>query len=192
MKLYLVRHGQSEANLKRTHAGWAQISLTQQGRADAESAGNLLRGMKFDKIYTSDLLRAIQTAEIALPGILKEQSPLLREISVGELAGKTAAVCEAEYGENYLTKKKLRDFRDFGGENYDMHRNRVEGFLSMVAGEEDTRIAAFCHEGTIRCVMDIALEHRITFKNAACDNGSIAVFEYKNEHWRLCQWNLTE
>ncbi|MBQ8802808.1 MAG: histidine phosphatase family protein [Tyzzerella sp.] len=193
MKLYFVRHGQSEANYKKIHAGCMDVPLTGQGKADAESAGNLLCGVKFEKVYTSDLIRAIQTADIALPNYEKQRVPLLREISLGELEGRTPADCLEQYGENYLLQKSRRNFGDFGGEDYDMHVKRVREFLEMVAGEEDTNVAVFCHEGTIKCVLDIVLQvgHWISIKNIACNNGSISIFEYKDKHWRLCQWNLT-
>lgn len=193
MKLYFVRHGQSEANYKKIHAGCMDVPLTEQGKADAKSAGNLLCGVQFDKVYTSDLIRAIQTADIALPECEKERTPLLREINLGELEGKTVAECVEEYGENYLIQKGMRNFGDFGGENYDMHLDRVKKFLEMVASEEDISVAVFCHEGTIKCALDIVLQvgHWISIKNIACNNGSISIFEYKDKNWRLCQWNLT-
>ncbi len=191
MKLYLVRHGQSEANLTKSHAGWTQVSLTKQGEADAKSARILLQGVKFNKVYTSDLLRAIQTADIALPDMDKEQTPLLREINIGELAGKTADDCVKEYGELYLLQKQKRDFTVFGGEDYQTHMARVEAFLNMIESEEDTLIAVFCHEGTMRLVLDKVLGHRLDMKSLRCQNGSIAIFEYREGHWSLCQWNVT-
>lgn len=194
MKLYFVRHGQSECNLKKIHGGCLDVPLTEQGKADAESAGHLLRGISFDKVYTSDLTRAIQTADIALPGCEKEQTPLLREICLGELEGRAPADCLKQYGEHYLTQKANRNFGDFGGEDYAMHVKRAKEFLDMVAGEEDKNIAVFCHEGTIKCILDIVLQvgHWISIKNVVCCNGSVSVFEYKDGNWRLCQWNLTE
>lgn len=194
MKLYFVRHGQSEANLKKIHCGWLNVSLTEQGTADAESAGSLLRGIAFDKVYTSDLRRAVQTADIALPGYEKERTPLLREISLGKLERRTPKDCLEEYGEPYLQGKAVHDFTAFGGEDYGAHVKRTKEFMDMVAGREDETVAVFCHEGTIKCVLDIALQigHEISFKNILCCNGSVSVFEYEDENWRLCQWNLTE
>lgn len=194
MKLYLVRHGQSEANLKKIHGGCLDVPLTEQGEADARSAGTLLRGTAFDKVYTSDLIRAIQTADLALPGYEKERTVLLREICLGKLEGRTPADCYEQYGEHYLLQKGKRNFKDFGGENYDMHVERAKKFLEMVASEEDTNVAVFCHEGTIKCILDIVLQvgHWVSIKNIVCSNGSISIFEYKDNNWRLCQWNRTE
>ena len=194
MKLYLVRHGESETNLKKIHGGCLDVPLTEQGKADAKSAGYLLQDIQFDKVYTSDLIRAIQTADIALPEYEKEQTPLLREICLGELEGRKPADCLEQYGEHYLIQKSNRNFRDFGGENYDAHIKRSEEFLEMIASEEDTNVAVFCHEGTIKCSLDIVLQivHWVNIKNILCSNGSVTIFDYKNGHWRLCQWNLTE
>lgn len=194
MKLYLVRHGQSETNLKKIHGGCLDVPLTEQGKADAKSAGNLLQDIPFNKVYTSDLIRAIQTADIALPKYEKKQSPLLREICLGELEGRKSEDCLKQYGENYLIQKANRNFGDFGGENYDEHVKRAKTFLDMVASEEDINVAAFCHEGTIKCMLDIVLQigHWVNIKNVLCSNGSVTILDYKKGHWRLCQWNLTE
>ena len=56
MKLYLIRHGQSETNLRKCFTGWAQVDLTEQGRAGAVGVRPMLEKIKFDKIYSSDLL----------------------------------------------------------------------------------------------------------------------------------------
>lgn len=191
MKLYLIRHGQSEANRKGVHAGWAQVPLTEQGRKEALAAGRLLKGLTFDKVYTTDLLRAIQTGELAMPGVAKEQTPLLREISVGALAGKNSAACTAEYGERYITQKAEQDFTAFGGENYEMMARRVGQFMEMAASGGYTCVAAFCHEGAVRTALDLVLGLRVNRKAMCCDNGSMAVFECIDGRWRLCQWNMT-
>ena len=191
MKLYLIRHGESEANRKGNHAGWAQVPLTEQGEVDALAAGRLLKGLTFDKVYTTDLLRAIQTGELAMPEVEKEQTPLLREISVGTLAGKNSTQCREEYGESYISQKAAYDFTAFGGETYEMLANRVRQFLDMTASGDHACVAAFCHEGAVRTALDLVLGIRINRKTMRCDNGSVTVFEYTNDQWRLCQWNMT-
>ena len=132
MKLYLVRHGQSESNLNGVFSGWAQISLTEQGLADARCAGEYLQKLSFDRIYSSDLLRAIQTARTALPGCEPVQLPLLRENNVGTLQGRSSKECQTEYGERFWVTPTGADFTRFGGENHDMVRSRVRAFLDNV------------------------------------------------------------
>ena len=61
--LVLIRHGQSEWNLKNLFTGWADVDLTKQGTQEAVAAGRLLssEGLTFDLAYTSVLTRAIRT-----------------------------------------------------------------------------------------------------------------------------------
>ena len=77
MKIYFIRHGESEYNLAQRHSGWAQVELTEQGKAQAESLRTYLSKIPFDKLYVSDLKRAIQTSQLAIPGSNAEQTPLL-------------------------------------------------------------------------------------------------------------------
>ncbi len=67
-KLVLIRHGQSEWNKTNQFTGWTDVDLTEQGRAEAKKAGQLLKaeGFQFDIAYTSLLKRAIRTLDIVL------------------------------------------------------------------------------------------------------------------------------
>ena len=66
--LVLVRHGQSEWNLKNLFTGWRDVDLTELGREEARSAGEKLkeRGLKFDVAFTSVLMRAQKSNDIML------------------------------------------------------------------------------------------------------------------------------
>ena len=72
--LILVRHGQSEWNLKKRFTGWADIDLTEHGKSEAKYAGQLIKklNIKFDAYFTSVQKRAINTLEIIL-NILKQE-----------------------------------------------------------------------------------------------------------------------
>ncbi|MBO5453362.1 MAG: histidine phosphatase family protein [Clostridia bacterium] len=177
MLLYMIRHGESTANEKKLHAGWAQIPLTIKGIEDAKTAGEHLKGISFDKVYSSDLLRALQTAEFALPGIIAEKCELLREISVGTLSGKSAEECFRLYGEQYVNDKAVHDFTFCNGENHSMHLARVKTFVEILSKQPFENVAAFCHEGTIKCALELA---KIDPKSIELKNGSVLVFEIKN------------
>ena len=102
MKVFFVRHGQSEANLKKIYAGQSDVPLTEQGRAEAAAIAPILAPYTFDRVYTSDLSRAIETQEIALPGVKANvASPLIREYDVGNIVGQpigTAKTLTSEGG----------------------------------------------------------------------------------------------
>ena len=189
MKLYLVRHGQSEANLHRRFSGWAQISLTEQGFADARRAGEYLQRFTFDRIYSSDLLRAVQTAQTALPGCEPEQLELLRENDVGSLQGFSVTEYEERYGPRFWVCPTGADFTRFGGENHDMVRKRVRSFLDRLESDPCEQVVAFAHEGILRCMLDLVLGMNFERHNVRCPNCTIAVFAYVNDRWVLEAWN---
>ena len=183
MKIYMIRHGQSVANARKLHAGWSQTPLSPKGEEDARALAEILKDYTFDKVYSSDTLRAMQTQKLALPEADAVLSNLLREINVGELAGKHADDCLLEYGERYLADKAAHDFRSYGGECLEMQMERVRQFMDMAAKENAESIAVFCHEGTIRCALKHTgdqIVHKQTLKNCG-----VYVFEYTNSAWRF-------
>lgn len=70
--LVLLRHGESEFNQEHRFTGWADVALTDKGKADAAEAGELLRlrGFEFDRVFTSSLTRAQETAETCVAQML--------------------------------------------------------------------------------------------------------------------------
>jgi len=104
-KLVLCRHGQSQWNLENLFTGWYDIDLTDQGRAEAKSAGQLLGDLdfEFDIAFTSVLKRAIRTLWIALDEMDRmwipvERSWKLNERSYGALQGLNKAETAAKHG----------------------------------------------------------------------------------------------
>ncbi|MGA2911094.1 MAG: histidine phosphatase family protein [Candidatus Levyibacteriota bacterium] len=89
--IYLVRHGRTDWNDKKLVQGHIDIPLNSAGKTAAQELAQKLRKIKFDKVYSSDLLRAKQTAEIiALEHELEvETTKALRERTFGNLEGKS-------------------------------------------------------------------------------------------------------
>lgn len=103
--LVLLRHGNSVWNQQNLFTGWVDVDLSDQGRAEAKRAGELLAesGIKPDLLYTSLLKRAINTANIALDAagrswIDVKRDWRLNERHYGALQGKDKAQTLAEYG----------------------------------------------------------------------------------------------
>ena len=108
-KLVLLRHGESEWNLKNLFTGWTDVDLTAQGVREAREAGRLLRqnGFVFDIAYTSVLKRAIRTLFLALDEmellwIPVQKSWRLNERHYGALQGLNKAEVGRQYGEEQL------------------------------------------------------------------------------------------
>ena len=103
--LVMVRHGQSEWNLKNLFTGWTDVDLTEQGTAEAHAAGQLLKneGLVFDLAYTSVLTRAIRTLwlildEMSLMWIPVHRDWHLNERHYGALQGLNKAETAAQHG----------------------------------------------------------------------------------------------
>lgn len=188
MKLYMVRHGQSETNLAKCFTGWAQVNLTEKGVADAKRAGEYLRGIAFDRVYSSDLIRAVQTAQYALPGCEPVQLPELREIGLGELEMRYIPECEEKLGESFAENRRNYDYTSYGGENRDMMEVRVRRFFEMLENDPCENAVAFAHAGTLQTALDVVMDMRLNRYHLACLNGSVAVFEYFNGRWLLRTW----
>lgn len=192
MRIYVIRHGQSEANLVTAHAGWSQVPLTQKGIAQAQAVQPRLKALHFDKVIVSDLRRAIQTAQNALPGYDYAYDWRIREIGVGKLEGELVSDCRVKLGESYDRNRKDRDFRDYGGEDLVMMQERVAAFMEDLTKEpEDAQIAVVCHEGAIFCMLCHVLQCQPTRLTGLADNCSISVFTYKSGQWTLNKWNET-
>ena len=84
--LILLRHGQSEWNLKNLFTGWVDVDLTEQGRAEAIEAARLLQaeGFDFDLAFTSTLKRAIRTLWIVMDGMDRMWVPVTRAWELNE------------------------------------------------------------------------------------------------------------
>ena len=84
--LVLVRHGQSEWNLKNLFTGWKDVDLTEQGVAEAHAAGRKLKaqGLGFDVAYTSALRRAQRTLDLILEEMGQNGIPIVRDQALNE------------------------------------------------------------------------------------------------------------
>ena len=92
MKLVIIRHGESEWNLKNLFTGWTDVDLTDTGRAEAAAGGKALKeqGYDFDVCYTSLLKRAIHTLNIVLDQMDRAWLPVHKTWRLNEPPPSTA------------------------------------------------------------------------------------------------------
>jgi len=121
--LVLVRHGESQWNLENRFTGWVDVPLTVTGRREAQRAGELLRGMRFDRAFTSVLQRATETLDIILRVIGQTDLPIeldaaLNERHYGDLQGLNKAETAQRYGaEQVHVWRRSYDVAPPGGES---------------------------------------------------------------------------
>jgi 2,3-bisphosphoglycerate-dependent phosphoglycerate mutase len=123
--LVLVRHGQSDWNLKNLFTGWRDPDLTEQGVGEAKKAGAELnaRGLKFDIAFTSDLQRAQKTCQHILDGVGQSSLKTIRNLALnerdyGDLSGLNKDDARAKWGEEQvLIWRRSYDVPPPGGES---------------------------------------------------------------------------
>jgi 2,3-bisphosphoglycerate-dependent phosphoglycerate mutase len=102
--LILLRHGQSQWNLENRFTGWVDVPLSPKGEEEARAAGEKLRGRRIDRLFTSVLQRAIETARLALEAAGIPEPPTTRaaelnERMYGDLQGLNKAEAAKQFGE---------------------------------------------------------------------------------------------
>ena len=188
MRLFIVRHGESENNLNRKYTGQFDAELTDMGRAQAKAIQPLLHHIKFDEVYSSDLKRAFETAQLVLPNHTAKKTPLLREYFMGSFTNtRFETATPSNLGEDVYRQIKSNDYTHFGGENVSMVKKRVKEFLKPFETDEDKNVIAFAHGGIIMAMLYSVMGEQSMFTSRR-PNCMIAVFEYRNGKWMLSGW----
>ena len=134
--LCLIRHGQTDWNLEGRYQGQTDVSLNHKGLAQAESTAQRLQGKTFAALYSSDLKRALQTAEAvgAALHLPIQPEPRLREINQGQWECQLVDVIKARYVD--LWQQRSTDpasVRPPGGETVREVAERVHAALDDIA-----------------------------------------------------------
>jgi broad specificity phosphatase PhoE len=143
--ILLARHGETEWNRTGRWQGWADPPLNETGRAQARLLAEQLRAVPFDAVYSSDLLRAHETAEIVAGphGVPVVTEPGLREIDIGSWSGMTLSEIEERFPHG----------RRADGETREDHTARVLAAVEAIARDNPgRRILLVTHGGTMRAL----------------------------------------
>ena len=162
--LVLLRHGQSDWNLKNLFTGWRDPGLTQRGYAEAKAAGLALRqkGYRFDRAFVSDLARARETLKTAQAALGQtDLKPIvakaLRERDYGDLSGLNKDEARVKWGEEQVRVwRRSYDTPPPGGESLRDTVARVlpyynQAILPCVLRGENVLIAA--HGNSLRALV---------------------------------------
>lgn len=184
MQLLLIRHGETPYNAQGLIYGHAQIPLNKRGQTQAQQLGQRLKHMPITAVYSSDLIRAMHTAEAILhhhPISLTTDSAL-RELDVGEWEHKSVPDVQQQYPELYQQYCATPGQLVYpGGESHATLQQRVMVAINgYVALHQDNDIICFvCHGGTITAIvcailgLNIDLHERIRIDNCAITTISI-------------------
>ncbi|NVK36019.1 MAG: 2,3-bisphosphoglycerate-dependent phosphoglycerate mutase [Rhodobacteraceae bacterium] len=162
--LVLVRHGQSEWNLKNLFTGWKDPDLTEQGVSEAKSAGSQLKEMKleFDLAFTSDLTRAQKTLKLILEELGQEDLPTIRnqalnERDYGDITGMNKDEAREKFGDEQVhIWRRSFDVPPPGGESLKMTAERVLPYFNREVLPEvlsGKRVIVAAHGNSLRALI---------------------------------------
>jgi broad specificity phosphatase PhoE len=159
-KLFLVRHGQSAGNAEGRFGGHSATPLSELGFEQARRTAEALAKENVSAIYSSDLIRAVQTAEplAKLLGLEIITSPAFRERNVGVLEGLTFDESKQEHPRDYyaLVNRNIHHVIT-KGESYTNLLDRITVELhSIIRKHRGERVAIFTHTGAL-CFMTLHL-----------------------------------
>jgi len=168
--LVLVRHGQSDWNLKNLFTGWRDVDLTEKGVVEAREAGRKLKaqGIKFDVAFTSALKRAQRTLDLMLTelgqtGIPVFKNQALNERDYGDLVGLNKDDARKKWGEEQVhIWRRSYDIAPPGGESLKDTLARtlpyyVTDILPRVMRGEHVLVAA--HGNSLRALVMVLDKH---------------------------------
>lgn len=157
--LYLVRHGETEWNVKGITQGQTNSSLTKKGKQQAQATANELKDIVFDTIFSSDLTRTQNTAEIIKLDreIIIQTSKLLRERSFGSFEGRHGDEFRETLKEKILEREKLSEEEGWSfrlAEDVETDEELVNRFLvqlrEIAVAYSNKTVLVVSHGGPIR------------------------------------------
>ncbi len=190
-KLVLVRHGESQWNLENRFTGWVDVDLSEKGREEARRAGEKLKGIHFDKAYTSALKRAQDTLSIILKIIGQEKIPIekdkaLNERMYGDLQGLNKAETAKKYGDEQVhIWRRSYNIAPPGGESLkDTAARTLPYFKSKIIPDLKTgkNILVAAHGNSLRSiVMDLDQLTKEQVLNLNLGTGVPIVYEFDKQ-----------
>lgn len=191
--VYLVRHGETAWNRERRFQGHQDVPLSPAGLFQAERLAQRLKSETFDAVYSSDLKRAVQTAEIvarelALPVVTLKG---LRERFMGEWEGLTQEEVAARFPD---WPGRIVEGKN-GIESLSALQERMMNQLEHLVGlHRGGRILAVSHGGSINAALAKVSRGRYGPGVTRLENASLThlVYDHREEDWRVEKVNITE
>ena len=153
MRLWLVRHGETEANVAGLYSGHAPTPLTERGIAQAQTLGTLLRNVPVDNVLCSELERARHTTQLILAEreVPVRNMPELNEMFFGDWEMRHHRDLAREDAENYAVWcNDWQNATPTNGEGFQEFSQRVERFIAQLADYKASQnLLVVSHQGVL-------------------------------------------
>ena len=155
-QIYLLRHGEIVGSEKKSYIGQTDISLSSKGLRQAAWWKEELSHVKFERVYSSDLMRAFDTARIVsgMPDVKIQATSQLREINLGDWEGELMADIKSRFPDAWKERgRHMKSFRTPHGESFqDLHERVVPVFLKIASAARGN-ILVVAHAGVNRIIL---------------------------------------
>lgn len=198
-KIYVIRHGESVGNLHRICLGHTNLDLTDLGLKQAECTAEALSEVKFDAIYSSDLIRAVHTAEphAKIRGLEVKTSDNFRELYFGEWENASVAYLKEEHHEEFMIgwRQNFGTFTAPDGESVvHMAERMAEGLKNIARTHVGGIILVASHAAAIRALWGKVSGYKpsewadaypfptnASYSVLECENGVLKPVSYSND-----------
>ncbi|WP_171038110.1 histidine phosphatase family protein [Aquibacillus sediminis] len=212
VKLYLIRHGKTYLNQYEKMQGWADSPLTEEGKVVALETGKKLANISFDRVYTSDLGRTVETAEILLgqnhynDNLAIRKTKEFRELFFGSFEGEYNEVAWSKVAKEKGLSSNEEMIRDHPmeeivesmhkadplhqAESFEEFSRRIKKGLELIIAErqkEDENILLVSHG-----VVIMHLIHKFSDEPIIpieINNSSISHIEYAEDKYKVISYN---
>lgn len=200
MKLTFARHGESTANTLHVFSNRNAVHpLTVKGKAQAQELAGRLSGIPFTQIYSSPVLRAVETTRIVCEHIGRDFviAEALREFDVGEFEGRGDEQAWLDFSllwkDWYLNEKPERKLP--GGESLIETRQRVESFINQLIKDSKINDEILCvtHGGILSAVIP-GLTNPPDYEfiwSHPLKNTDLVIIDWDGTRWKCLQWAET-
>jgi broad specificity phosphatase PhoE len=194
MKIYLVRHGESQSNEQKLFVGQGDVPLSEHGLAQAKKTAEFLKNIEVDAIYSSDLTRAfetaMQTAKLKNLAIIKDAG--LRELNIGKYEFTPYEIMLTKYSDKWngwLTNFAEAFFEE--GESVKEVQDRVVKTITKIAEQNANKtVFIFSHATSIRCFAAYCNGDGLQSVNKISwvSNASVTEINYENGQFKIIDY----
>lgn len=189
-RVYLIRHGETDWNANGRWQGQLAVDLNATGREQARKLARVLQPEAIEAIYTSDLSRAEETAQIigAVLGVQPVRDSRLRELNIGAFQGLTVQEIQQRYPQEYAAfLAEPFTYLLPQGESRRLLQERVTAVLRESTTRSDVRrIAIVTHGGVVKMLLSAVCPAKETeFQAMDIPNTSITILKRANSEWLI-------
>lgn len=198
IRLYLVRHGQTEWNLEGRMQGNKDSPLTDLGLYQAKQLGESLKNVNIDLVYSSSSERTMNTAKIIVGNRKVDIIPTaqLKEMNFGFWEGMTFEVIKEQYPDLYQCFWNTPHLlSDFPGESFQQLKNRVVGFVNKIIEENEGKDILIVTHGIVLKMLITnfkGLEIKDIFQGEILKPTSLTVVEVEKDIYNIVKCGDTE